>query len=239
MTKKLNVNAKCFFKRVVRPWLGLKMLDLNDVIVAQLKWEQDRNATKGARAARLNRNKLMREQKRATLLKEKRASSGTASAPRVIVLFDLLASTNVSSLAHGLLSVLSNESNGTPLPAVASSEYRLRAMVGAGTNPLEGAALGMSLLECFAEAGALLTMATTQHGELKTLKYSNDTFENACMEFDEVNLKPTYRILVEGGSERLGYEKDADYYTVYDGWSMFIMHITILPTQNWKMHLKN
>lgn len=67
--------------------------------------------------------------------------------------------------------------------------------VGAGTNPLEGAALGMSLLESFAETGALLTVASTHHGELKTLKYSNDAFENACMEFDEVNLKPTYRIL--------------------------------------------
>ncbi|XP_059667338.1 uncharacterized protein LOC132312832 [Cornus florida] len=84
--------------------------------------------------------------------------------------------------------------------------------VGAGTNPLEGAALGMSLLESFAETGALLTIATTHHGELKTLKYSNDAFENACMEFDEVNLKPTYRILwgVPGRSnainiaERLG-----------------------------------
>ncbi|XP_076941882.1 uncharacterized protein LOC143611573 [Bidens hawaiensis] len=67
--------------------------------------------------------------------------------------------------------------------------------VGAGTNPLEGAALGMSLLECFAESGALLTMATTHHGELKTLKYSNNAFDNACMEFDEENLKPTYRVL--------------------------------------------
>ncbi|KAL5568066.1 hypothetical protein UlMin_024641 [Ulmus minor] len=84
--------------------------------------------------------------------------------------------------------------------------------VGAGTNPLEGAALGMSLLESFAETGALLTIATTHHGELKTLKYSNDAFENACMEFDEVNLKPTYKILwgVPGRSnavniaERLG-----------------------------------
>lgn len=66
--------------------------------------------------------------------------------------------------------------------------------VGAGTNPLEGAALGMSLLEAFAES-ALLTIATTHHGELKTLKYSNAAFENACMEFDEVNLKPTYKIL--------------------------------------------
>ncbi|XP_060963557.1 uncharacterized protein LOC133033039 [Cannabis sativa] len=84
--------------------------------------------------------------------------------------------------------------------------------VGAGTNPLEGAALGMSLLESFAETGVLLTIATTHHGELKTLKYSNDAFENACMEFDEVNLKPTYKILwgVPGRSnainiaERLG-----------------------------------
>lgn len=67
--------------------------------------------------------------------------------------------------------------------------------VGAGTNPLEGAALGMSVLEFFAETGASLTLATTHHGELKTLKYSNDAFENACMEFDEVNLKPTYKIL--------------------------------------------
>ncbi|CAJ1970580.1 unnamed protein product [Sphenostylis stenocarpa] len=67
--------------------------------------------------------------------------------------------------------------------------------VGAGTNPLEGAALGMSLLESFAHDSCLLTMATTHHGELKTLKYSNEAFENACMEFDEVNLKPTYKIL--------------------------------------------
>ncbi|KAI5385830.1 hypothetical protein KIW84_072436 [Lathyrus oleraceus] len=67
--------------------------------------------------------------------------------------------------------------------------------VGAGTNPLEGAALGMSLLESFAQDGCLLTIATTHHGELKTLKYSNEAFENACMEFDEVNLKPTYKVL--------------------------------------------
>ncbi|KAL0546625.1 hypothetical protein IC582_016537 [Cucumis melo] len=84
--------------------------------------------------------------------------------------------------------------------------------VGAGTNPLEGAALGMSLLESFAKSGAALTIATTHHGELKTLKYSNEVFENACMEFDEVNVKPTYKILwgVPGRSnainiaERLG-----------------------------------
>ncbi|KAM0836264.1 hypothetical protein ACQ4PT_062411 [Festuca glaucescens] len=88
--------------------------------------------------------------------------------------------------------------------------------VGAGTNPLEGAALGMSLLESFAEAGSFLTLATTHHGELKTLKYSNDSFENACVEFDEENLKPTFRILwgIPGRSnainiaERLGLSLD-------------------------------
>ncbi|CAN6310512.1 unnamed protein product [Urochloa humidicola] len=88
--------------------------------------------------------------------------------------------------------------------------------VGAGTNPLEGAALGMSLLESFAEAGCFLTLATTHHGELKTLKYSNNSFENACVEFDEENLKPTFKILwgIPGRSnainiaERLGLPSD-------------------------------
>ncbi|KAG2537070.1 hypothetical protein PVAP13_9NG244600 [Panicum virgatum] len=88
--------------------------------------------------------------------------------------------------------------------------------VGAGTNPLEGAALGMSLLESFAEVGSFLTLATTHHGELKTLKYSNNSFENACVEFDEENLKPTFKILwgIPGRSnainiaERLGLPSD-------------------------------
>lgn len=88
--------------------------------------------------------------------------------------------------------------------------------VGAGTNPLEGAALGMAILESFAESGSLLTMATTHHGELKMLKYSNSAFENACMEFDDLNLKPTFKILwgVPGRSnainiaERLGLPCD-------------------------------
>ncbi|PWA88048.1 DNA mismatch repair protein MutS, core [Artemisia annua] len=82
-------------------------------------------------------------------------------------------------------------------------------LVGPGTNPLEGAALGMLLLECFAEAGTLLTMAVIHHGELKTLKYSNDAFENACMEFDELNLKPTYRILwaIPGRSNAISIAK--------------------------------
>ncbi|XP_057859461.1 uncharacterized protein LOC131068309 isoform X4 [Cryptomeria japonica] len=67
--------------------------------------------------------------------------------------------------------------------------------VGAGTNPLEGAALGMSLLESFADSGSLLTVATTHQGELKALKYSNDRFENVSVEYDEEKMRPTYKLL--------------------------------------------
>ncbi|KAL5128937.1 Endonuclease MutS2 [Glycine soja] len=75
------------------------------------------------------------------------------------------------------------------------SQSTSQSLVGGGTNPLEGAALGMALLKSFAQDICLLTMATTHHDELKTLKYSDEAFENACMEFDEVNLKPTYKFL--------------------------------------------
>ncbi|KAL2643742.1 hypothetical protein R1flu_011329 [Riccia fluitans] len=70
--------------------------------------------------------------------------------------------------------------------------------VGAGTDPTEGASLGMALLESFAKGGSggsLLTFATTHHGELKTLKYSDSRFENASVEFDEERLAPTYKLL--------------------------------------------
>ncbi|KAG6551951.1 hypothetical protein Mapa_006568 [Marchantia paleacea] len=70
--------------------------------------------------------------------------------------------------------------------------------VGAGTDPTEGATLGMAMLESFAQdgtGGSLLTFATTHHGELKTLKYSDTRFENASVEFDEERLVPTYKLL--------------------------------------------
>eukprot|EP00850_Spirogloea_muscicola_P002878 SM000011S19056 [mRNA] locus=s11:655516:663035:+ [translate_table: standard] len=66
--------------------------------------------------------------------------------------------------------------------------------VGTGTDPVEGAALGMALLESFADS-SLLTLATTHHGELKTLKYSDPRFENASVAFDEERLQPTFRLL--------------------------------------------
>ncbi|KAL0803879.1 hypothetical protein Bca101_096369 [Brassica carinata] len=86
------------------------------------------NHVKGARAARLQRGKMLREQKRAAVLKEKRASGGSTSAPRVIVLLPLSASVDLNSLGDDVLKLLSN-GDGSSSSTVASSEYKLRATV--------------------------------------------------------------------------------------------------------------
>jgi DNA mismatch repair protein MutS2 len=85
--------------------------------------------------------------------------------------------------------------------------------VGAGTDPTEGAALATALLKALADR-ALLTIATTHFGELKALKYGDDRFENASVEFDDESMSPTYRLLwgIPGRSnalaiaQRLGLE---------------------------------
>jgi DNA mismatch repair protein MutS2 len=66
--------------------------------------------------------------------------------------------------------------------------------VGAGTDPVEGSALALALLQYLAD-NSQLSIATTHFGELKALKYENERFENASVEFDEESLSPTYRLL--------------------------------------------
>ncbi|MGC2421240.1 MAG: Smr/MutS family protein [Candidatus Acidiferrales bacterium] len=67
--------------------------------------------------------------------------------------------------------------------------------MGTGTAPEEGAALAVALLEEF-RARRALTLATTHHDRLKSYASTTPGIVNAAMEFDEVHLRPTYRLLV-------------------------------------------
>jgi DNA mismatch repair protein MutS2 len=67
--------------------------------------------------------------------------------------------------------------------------------VGTGTAPEEGAALAVALLEEF-RARRARTLATTHHDRLKAYASTTPGIVNAAMEFDQVNLRPTYRLLV-------------------------------------------
>lgn len=85
----------------------------------------------------------------------------------------------------------------TPLPTPYSplaNALILLDEVGAGTDPSEGGALAIALLQYLADHNRL-TVATTHFGELKALKYQDPRFENASVEFDDVSLSPTYRLL--------------------------------------------
>jgi len=66
--------------------------------------------------------------------------------------------------------------------------------LGSGTDPQEGGAIAMAVLDCLIEKKARL-LITTHHGILKNYGYTREEVENASVEFDSRTLSPTYRII--------------------------------------------
>ena len=83
------------------------------------------------------------------------------------------------------------------LKTIETSDYSLILLdeIGAGTDPSEGTALGMALLDWLGSR-RVNTIVTTHYGALKAYAHTQQSMENASMEFDWTTLRPTYRLQV-------------------------------------------
>ncbi len=102
---------------------------------------------------------------------------------------------DLSTFSAHMLNLKSMLEAATPQSLVLVDE------MGTGTAPEEGAALAVALLDDF-RAKNCIVLATTHHDRLKTYASTTPGVVNAAVEFDDVNLRPTYRLMVgvPGGS---------------------------------------
>jgi DNA mismatch repair protein MutS2 len=109
---------------------------------------------------------------------------------------------DLSTFSAHMLNLKSMLEEATPNSLVLVDE------MGTGTAPEEGAALAVALLDEF-RAKNCIVLATTHHDRLKTYASTTLGVVNAAVEFDDVNLRPTYRLMVgvPGGSSGIAIAK--------------------------------